>query len=155
MIDPVSMTVVVPLPKERAFQLFTSEIGSWWPLATHSIGQESAVSCGMEPRVGGALYESLSDGERHSWGRVVVWEPHDRVAFSWHPGHEESEAQQVEVRFTPDGSGTRVDLRHYGWEALAEKAQAVRDGYANGWKHVFGELFVEAARKAAAAEVLS
>jgi len=150
MIEPVSMSVVVPLSPERAFALFTSEMGSWWPLRTHSLGEEHAIDCGIEPRVGGDVYESVDDGTRHSWGRVVVWEPPHRVAVTWHPGMPESDAQQVEVRFTAEGDGTHVELEHYGWEVLGDRAAEFREGYANGWKSLFGEIFVEAAHRAAA-----
>jgi len=152
-IEPVVISAVVPLSPERAFALFTSELGSWWPLRTHSIGQEHAAQCGLEPGVGGDCYELLDDGTRHSWGRVIVWEPPHRVAFTWHPGMPESDAQQVEVRFTPDANGTRVELNHHNWEVLGDRAAEVRAGYANGWKHVFGERYVNAAR--AEAEVHS
>lgn len=155
MIEPVVMSVIVSLTPERAFALFTSELGSWWPLRTHSIGEEHAATCGVESGIGGAVYEALDDGTRHSWGRVFVWEPPYRVAFTWHPGMPESDAQQVEIRFTSEDAGTRVRLEHYGWEVLGDKGAEVREGYANGWKHVFGELYVDAARNAANAEVRS
>ena len=149
LIEPVEMSVVVPLSAERSFRLFTTELSKWWPLSTHSLGQERAVSCAAEPRVGGALFEIQEDGTRVDWGRVLVWEPPDRVVYSWHPGHQPSEAQQVELRFNPEGEATRVDLRHYGWEALGEKAVSVRDNYANGWKKVLGEDFVGGAQREA------
>jgi uncharacterized protein YndB with AHSA1/START domain len=156
LIEPVSMSITVPIPAERAFALFTTELGSWWPLRTHSIGEERTVTCGVEPRVGGAVYEELNDGTRHEWGRVIVWEPPDRVALTWHPGMAPSDAQQVEISFTRESdTTTRVDLSHYGWEVLGEQAAEVRAGYANGWKTVFGELYAGAARKAAGAEVNS
>ncbi len=153
MIEPVLMSVVVPLTPSRAFDLFTTDLATWWPMLTHSLGEAQTVSCGMEPHVGGQVFEALDDGTRHQWGRVVAWEPPDRVAFSWHPGHRESEAQQVEVRFAPERGGTCVELKHYGWEALGDKAAESREGYANGWKSVFGELYVAAAKKLATTEV--
>jgi uncharacterized protein YndB with AHSA1/START domain len=33
---PIQKTVLVPLPVEKAFQLFTDGIDSWWPFETHS-----------------------------------------------------------------------------------------------------------------------
>ena len=152
MIEPVVMTVTVPVPPERAFALFTRELDSWWPMSTHSLGESRTVGCGIEPRVGGQVFESLDDGTRHQWGRVLVWEPPARVAFSWHPGHLESEAQQVEIVFTAENAATRVVLRHFGWEALGDKAAETREGYAHGWQSVFCELYAGAASKLAGAE---
>jgi uncharacterized protein YndB with AHSA1/START domain len=152
MIDPVVMSVVVPVGPARAFSLFTADMATWWPMATHSLGEAQTVICGIEPRVGGQVFEALSDGTRHQWGRVIVWDPPVRVAFSWHPGHAESEAQQVEISFASEGDGTRVELRHHGWEALGEKAAETREGYANGWKSVFGELYAGAAQRLTGSE---
>ena len=135
-----------------AFALFTERMGTWWPIATHSLGESRTVSCGIDPRIGGQVFELLDDGTRHQWGRVIAWEPPARVAFSWHPGHDESEAQQVELTFAAEGDATRVVLRHYGWEALGDKAAAVREGYANGWQSVFGELYAGAASRLSVAE---
>jgi uncharacterized protein YndB with AHSA1/START domain len=150
LIEPVFMTAVVPIDPQQAFDLFTHDFGSWWPVKTHSIGQSHAVTAVIEPFAGGAVYERLDDDTRHAWGNVLVWEPPNRVVLSWHPGHEPSRAQQVEVRFTAADAGTRVELRHYGWEVLGDQAQEVRSGYAHGWVTVFGESFVDAANRAAA-----
>jgi uncharacterized protein YndB with AHSA1/START domain len=146
LIAPVEVSAIVPLSQERAFTLFTTDFASWWPLSTHSLGQDDAVGGGVEPHAGGDIYEVQSDGTRVSWGHVIAWEPPSRVVYAWHPGHEPHEAQQVEVQFTAVPDGTRVELRHYGWEALGEKAEATRAGYSNGWLRVFGESFVNAAR---------
>jgi len=42
---------------------------------------------------------------------------------------------EVEVRFVPDGEGTRVELEHRGWERVGAEASEVREGYASprGW----------------------
>jgi hypothetical protein len=36
----------------EAFEVFTTEIARWWPLARYSISLERARSCTIEPRVG-------------------------------------------------------------------------------------------------------
>ena len=45
-------------------------------------------------------------------------------------------AQEVEVRFTPEGSGTRMELIHSHWERLGDKAKVARRGYPIGWAYV-------------------
>jgi uncharacterized protein YndB with AHSA1/START domain len=45
-------------------------------------------------------------------------------------------ATEVEVRFTPDGAGTRVELEHRGWERLGATAAESREGYNGGWNEV-------------------
>lgn len=47
----------------------------------------------------------------------------------------------VEVTFTAEGDGTRVQVEHRGWERLGlERGQEARDEYAaeDGWPFVLG-----------------
>jgi Activator of Hsp90 ATPase homolog 1-like protein len=86
--------------------------------------------------VGGDIYEELSDGTRHVWGTVTVWEPPSRTVFTWHPGRRPDTSQNVELRFLPEGSGTRLELTHSGWERLGKLARKARRGYPLGWTYV-------------------
>ena len=131
--EPVRKSVVVGCSVADAFRLFTDDMESWWPLATHSIGQGDAKGCYFEGREGGRIYESDSDGAIHLWGTVTVWEPPSRVVFSWHPGRDAATAQEVELRFGKGDEGTLVELEHRDWEVLGEQAAEVREGYENGW----------------------
>jgi uncharacterized protein YndB with AHSA1/START domain len=92
------------------------------------------------------LREQSPDGTRHRWGTVEIYEPGHRLRFSWHPGRESDSAQWVDVSFEPVGSGSRVTLRHGGWEALGEIAPILRREYAGGWQHVFGDIYANFAR---------
>ena len=142
---PIRMSLVVPLPVAEAFDLFTAEIGSWWPMETHSVGREAAQTCRFEGGEGGVLVEIGDDGSRHVWGTVLVWEPPARVRLTWHPGREPDSAQDLEVRFVAEGGATRVELVHGGWERLGPAADLARERYAGGWQHVFAARFGEAA----------
>lgn len=135
-LPPLRKSIVVPWSQERAFTRFTSELGSWWPLKTHSVGGAEARGCGFEGRVGGQVYEELADGSRRVWGTVLAWEPPERALFTWHPGREPETAQQVEVRFVPVSGGTRLELTHTGWERLGNQARQARRSYPLGWTYV-------------------
>jgi uncharacterized protein YndB with AHSA1/START domain len=135
-IEPVHKTLVVGCSPERAFEVFTREIGTWWPLASYSIGGDKITEVVFEEQVGGRIYERHSDGGEGEWGRVLAWDPPSRFAMSWYPGHDSSQATELEVSFATDGDGTRVDLVHRGWEILAERAQEARSGYDAGWGDV-------------------
>jgi len=142
---PLQVRVMVTRTPEEAFRLFTEEIHTWWPLATHSVGQAEAETCAFEGRVGGRLFERLRDGGTHTWGTVLAWEPPHRIAFTWHPGRGEETAQRLEVRFTAQGDATRVELENRDWEALGEKAEETRRGYEKGWAFVLGQCYAGAA----------
>jgi uncharacterized protein YndB with AHSA1/START domain len=148
-LPPLRLTIVVPLPPARAFRLFTEELATWWPIATHSVGGDRVAATAIEPRLGGRCFERWYDGEERVWGSVIAWEPPRRVTVTWHPGMPEARASEVEVRFDAEGAGTRVDLEHRGWEVLGEKAAATRASYDGGWKMVVGERYRAAAEAAA------
>ncbi len=140
-LEPVRKEVEVRRSPADAFRMFTEELSSWWPLATHSVCREKAVRCAFEGRVGGELYEEDTQGGRHVWGTVSVWEVPHRLAFTWHPGRGAETAQQVELRFRATETGTLVELEHRGWEVLGDKATETRQGYDSGWEILFVETF--------------
>jgi uncharacterized protein YndB with AHSA1/START domain len=142
----VEKSVTVSVPVERAFGVFTAEIGTWWPLRTHAVDTERSETVVMEGRVGGRLYERTPSGEEHVWGTLVAWEPPNRIVYSWHPGRGEETAQEVEITFTPQGDGTRVDIRHYGWEKLGDPLENTIASYQEGWDKVIAS-YAQAAER--------
>jgi hypothetical protein len=48
-------------------RVFTEGINTWWPLKTHSIGEDRAESVRIEPRVGGLVVGTLL--EHRYWER--------------------------------------------------------------------------------------
>jgi len=59
-------------------------------------------------------------------------------------GYDEAEAQNLDVRFSPEGDGTRVELVHTGWERRGAKAEQILRDYDSGWDYVFGERYAAA-----------
>ena len=139
---PIVKVVTVKAPPERAFARFTREIARWWPLHSHSVGEADAESVIMEERVGGRIVERTRSGAEFVWGTIDTWEPPHRVAFSWHPGDDPARATHVELQFTADGTRTRVELRHSGFECLGPKGSRIRRAYPIGWAYVLG-LYAE------------
>jgi uncharacterized protein YndB with AHSA1/START domain len=145
-VEPVRKSVTVPAAPPRAFELFTAHLHEWWPLATHSVGIEDAVSVTFGAGTGAAIIETEADSTTCRWGTVTHWDPPHRVAFTWYPGTPEAEATCVDVTFTPDGPGrTVVQLVHSGWERRPDGASA-RDGYDSGWDPVIGSFATAALR---------
>jgi uncharacterized protein YndB with AHSA1/START domain len=143
----IRKSVVVPLAPEAAFRLFTAGIGSWWPLASHSVSGDRARTCTFETHLGGKIFEVGPDGNEALWGTVLVYEPFRRLVFSWHPGRKEETAQEVEVRFETDREATAVFLEHRDWENLVDQAEVMYERYDTGWDFVLGSRYSEAARK--------
>jgi uncharacterized protein YndB with AHSA1/START domain len=142
-IAPVTKSIVVKRSPEEAFRVYTEGIATWWPFETHSPSGKSETLV-IEPREGGRLYERTTDGEELDWGEVLAWDPPRRFAHSWHLG--QSVATEVELRFTPQGDDTLVELVHSGWERHGEYAAKLRAQYDSGWDFVFGERYGSALR---------
>lgn len=135
----VRSSVTVPIDPGAAFRLFTEQMESWWPLASHSVYGDAATGIVVEPRSGGRVYETTEDGRTSDWGIVREWDPGERFAMSWHPGKEPRLATQVDIRFTATAEGgTLVDLVHTGWEIRGAEAGKAMAGYTTGWKFVLG-----------------
>lgn len=135
-IEAIRKSVTVKAAVERAFQAFTDEIATWWPLATHSYGGEKATAAVFEGRNGGRVYERQEDGTEADWAEVTAWEPPQRFVLEW-----KICPSEVEVRFSYESEGvTRVDLEHRGWERVGEGAEQMRENYAGGWEVVLGKF---------------
>jgi len=125
-VEPIIRSVTVKGSVERAFGLFTEQMGTWWPLETHSIAidqglPQRATTLRVEAREGGRIEEVLEDRSTRGWGGVDVWEPPNRVVFWWKPNDLPTPPTTLEVRFTALSDGTRVDLEHRGWGASARR----------------------------------
>jgi uncharacterized protein YndB with AHSA1/START domain len=144
-IAPVRKTLMVGCSPERAFQVFTGEVASWWPTKTHSIHQDKVTDVVLEPRAGGEMYEVAEGGGREHWARVTAWEPPKRLVLAWQVNPETAAPTEIEVTFTPDGEGTRVELEHRNWEQAGESAAGMRDNYETGWDIVLAPFVEKAA----------
>lgn len=130
---------------ERAFTVFTDELGRWWPPEYTWSGPDALAGIGMERGAGGLCYEHGPHGFRCDWGRVLVWDPPRRLVFLWQVGpHREpvpdpERAGEVEIRFHAEGPArTRVEVEHrefdrYGPEG-AEYAVAL--DAPEGWPYL-------------------
>jgi uncharacterized protein YndB with AHSA1/START domain len=135
-IDAIRKTVLVDFAPAEAFELFTARIASWWPVGTHSYAGDGVTDVVLEPRVGGRLYEVTAVGEQ-DWGSVLEWDPPNRFVLDWQIG--EARGTEVEVRFSPEGPGARVELEHRGFSHSDP-----RERYQTGWDVVLAP-FVEQA----------
>lgn len=141
--EPVSKSIIVKLPIDEAFALFTEGVATWWPLGSHSVGEENTITCVFEGQVGGRIYEVQDDGTEVEWGRVKTWNPPYSVAFTWHPGRAADTAQDIDIKFKSIEGGTALQLVHSGWELLGDQAHAMREGYDSGWDYVLSHYSAE------------
>jgi uncharacterized protein YndB with AHSA1/START domain len=147
---PIRKTIVVAASAERAFQIFTEEMSTWWPLASHHIGKVEPANVVIEPFVGGRWFERGVDGSECDWGRVRMWDPPRQLVLSWEISsewqHDASIQTEVEVRFSPEGPSTRVDLEHRLLHYYGEKAAQMRGIFdsGQGWTGLLDAFAVRA-----------
>jgi uncharacterized protein YndB with AHSA1/START domain len=137
----VRRQIVVEAAVDKAFAVFTERFGDFKP-PEHNLLASPIAETVFEPRVGGSIYDRGEDGSECHWARVLVYEPPQRVVFSWDIGPtwqvetEPENTSEVEVTFTAEGpQRTRVELEHRnldrhgpGWEAVSGGV-----GHDQGW----------------------
>jgi uncharacterized protein YndB with AHSA1/START domain len=137
----VRSSIAVEAPPERAFSVFTDDIGSWW-VPDHHILEAELAEMVFEPREGGHVYDRGVDGSECRWARVLVYEPPNRVVFSWDINTrwqletDLEKTSEVEVRFIPEAPDrTRVELEHRNLERHGDGWEQMRDavGSPDGW----------------------
>jgi uncharacterized protein YndB with AHSA1/START domain len=137
----VRSSIVVAVDIERAFGVFTAQMGSWWH-PEHHINVAPIAAVVLEPRVGGRWYELGTDGSQCDWGMVLAWDPPHHVAVSWHLDGdfrydpESNHASRVDVWFASEPNGTtRVELEHSGLDHHGPSWRRLRDAIASpeGW----------------------
>jgi uncharacterized protein YndB with AHSA1/START domain len=131
----IRKSVPVRCAPDKAFRIFTREIGRWWPLDKgFSYGGERAKEIFLDDRAGGRMYERLTDGTEFEIGRVTRCDPPHLILFTWKSPDWEA-ATEVEVRFSAAADGTRVELEHRGWEAGPKMGESGKR-MARGWDAV-------------------
>ena len=135
---PVHTHTVVEAPIQRAFDVFTQEMQSWWP-DDHHILEGQLAEMIFEPRAGGRIYDRGTDGHECTWARILAYEPPDRLVFTWDISPQwqietdRERTSEVEVRFIAETeSRSRVELEHRGLER-----------HGDGWEGMYGAVSSE------------
>ena len=137
----VRQSVVVDAPIERAFSVFTDDFGSFKP-PDHNLLDAPIAETVFESHVGGHIYDRGVDGSECRWARVLVYEPPNRVVFSWDINTQwqietdPDKTSEIEVRFTPESpERTRVELEHRNLDRHGDGWEGMREGVGGegGW----------------------
>jgi hypothetical protein len=149
---PIRKSILVNAPQERAFQVFTAGMGGWWR-PEHHIAKTPFADVVVEPRTGGRWFERDKDGTECEWGKVLAWDAPRRVVLAWQLNaewkYDPDFITELEIRFTTEGSATRVELEHRDIEKFGATSAAVRAALdsTEGWEGALA-VFANAAPKA-------
>ncbi|MBU1378155.1 MAG: SRPBCC domain-containing protein [Alphaproteobacteria bacterium] len=131
MTSKVYVALRVKSSPERAFAVFTQEIGAWWrPSGLFQTTPRAPGVLAFDPlAAGGRLTETLANGKVFEIGKVLAWEPPARLVFSWRQANFPPELHtEVEVRFEAVGEETRVSVEHRGFHQVPAES-AARHGF--------------------------
>lgn len=119
-------SVLVPAPPERVWWWITDAGGraAWWPYLD------------LDATPGGRVEERWDDVVTS--GEVLEVDPARLLRLSWEDDGWPA-ATEVELRLEPEQAGTRVTVRHSGWEALPDPESLVREHRA-GWRMHLDDL---------------
>jgi len=127
MTSKVYVALRVKATPERAFAVFTEEIGAWW--RPHGLFQTTPRAPGTLAFADGRLTETLANGKVYEIGQVLAWEPPERLVFSWRQANFPPDLHtEVEVRFEAVAEETRVSVEHRGFHQVPAES-AARHGF--------------------------
>jgi uncharacterized protein YndB with AHSA1/START domain len=127
MTSKVYVALRVKATPERAFAVFTGEIGAWWQPS--GLFQTTPRAPGVLAFEDGRLVETLANGKVFEIGKVTAWEPPSRLVFSWRQANFPPDLHtEVEVRFEAVGEETRVSVEHRGFHQVPAES-AARHGF--------------------------
>jgi len=121
--DQARASVLVAVPREEAFRIFTEEIDQWWRSGPQyrALARPTAI-LHLEPHAGGRIFETQSgegDARVIETGRITDWDPPARFTFRWRASNfAPAEWTNVEVTFASSPSGTLVTVTHRGWSRI-------------------------------------
>ncbi len=100
----------------------------------------------LEPRVGGEFVEPWTDesgGSQQATGVVIAAVPNEFIQFTWkEQTWTDGEETVCSFRLLPiEGSGTRIQLMHSGWEVFpGPKVAPMKEAFEGGWESLLGQL---------------
>ncbi len=158
--DQARAMVLVRLPREETFRIFTEEIDQWWRrgMKFREAGKRRGIIA-LEPGVGGRMFEEFEDARGRTrvvqTGEVLVWDPPSTLTLRWrNSAFSPEEATEVQVDFVESPSGTRVTVTHRGWADIrpdhparhGQEVVAFIGGLGRWWGDLLQSLQLHAAK---------
>ena len=140
----ISKSVVVDLPHNEAFNVFVSELTSWWP-KKHTWSKDKLIEINISPVPGGHCTEVGPRNFRCDWGTVTDVKLGDYIILKWQiapsraPEPDPDKASRVAIHFQAiDTNRSRVALEHSKFENHGDGHEAYRTAMdaEQGWDYL-------------------
>ena len=142
----VEQEVRIDAPRAKVFDAMTGDISAWWG-APYLQFAEGATAVTLDPKPGGFLRESWSDGDGAVWGTVTSFLRNERIIVTGAMGMSGAVHGTIRFDLKEPGGSTLVRLSH---RAIGEVSEELQAGYGQGWQDLLGrrlKTFVETGRR--------
>mgnify|MGYP001553861574 CR=1 FL=1 len=126
---------LIAAPPEIIFQAILDQVG---PL--------ESMKLQIEPFPGGRWFRDLGNNTGHLWGHVQVIKPPLLLELVGPMMMSYAVASHIQYRLTPEGSSTRLTLRH---QAVGLIQTEHKSGLSDGWQAMMDALRARCEQKAA------
>jgi hypothetical protein len=130
-------SVLLPLTPAEAFKLFTEAISAWWPADRRHTGDEAST---LFLQADGRFFERARNGDEIDLGRVVEWQPRERIVLDFYLATGPAHPTQVDIAFVPEGDGTRVTVTHGPKPESLDLWDDRAPRYARSWEVVLAAM---------------
>lgn len=147
-IKEIEQAFKVPVTVHEAFDIFTKELNSWWP-KEYTWAGDALESIEIVPCKNGRCFERGPHGFECDWGRVLIWDPPNRIMFTWQidpnrsPQPNPEKVSEIEVLFEQkDGNETQITFIHRNFEKHGNNAQSYREALSSpqGWPYILNNF---------------
>jgi uncharacterized protein YndB with AHSA1/START domain len=116
----IAVSIRLKVPPDKAFELFTRDVDMWWRRGMkYRFHAAKTGRLAFEPGQAGRLVEIYGTDDEFEVGRILVWQPGERLRFTWRlPNFTPEQSTEVDISFTQVAEGTRLTLEHFGWATL-------------------------------------
>ncbi len=110
---------IVALPKEEAFDVYVSQINTWWPrqgIFPFSFAPKETLPLHIQFKAqeGGRFYETFQNNQEFVIGKVLKWDPPNQLVYTWKDPTWEGETT-ITVSFSQNMQATEVILIQDGF----------------------------------------
>lgn len=130
-------SVLLRLNAQKAFQLFTSSISDWWPTDRRHTRDPAGKIFLL---ASGRFFERAADGLEVDLGKVTTWDEPHRILLDFYIATGPDHPTEVEIRFEPEDTGTRVTVTHRPKPESAHLWNERAPRYVSSWQAVLEAL---------------